>query len=331
MEVERDSPPTIVKLVGIADYKPAGDNSLPDDFYCLIKLKNGYNDIYVNFNRAAGINQDSAEGLDKVLMVEAYDYPSPSELEAKLQEGDRNRKIRVGCVNTDDEPAVACVCINAPNMSTCKSDCSCTPPKVKREYIERDAQIQSFGSDLCWSLNAGSSENAEITLEKCDKENEYQRFHLENYATGKNGRPSWEDVRAQHGPFASHVGNAIVIRPKADPSMVVSVNTAKVKAWLRVKRIRDSNISYDENIFFDLPSGELVLGGSKCSYFGECLFAVSQGSMQPTPGTAVILRDGTSLYRESINRLGTPATGQGYVPGTPRGGIIAFWQPFGSL
>ena len=37
-QFNRRSPPTTVKLVGITDYKPAGDKDLPDDFYSLIKF-----------------------------------------------------------------------------------------------------------------------------------------------------------------------------------------------------------------------------------------------------------------------------------------------------
>ena len=335
MTFDHDSPPTTVKLVGIADYEPADNEDLPNDFYTLIRFENGgayIDDFYINFNRATGINQDTQEGIDQVTVVSAYDSPpSSSLLEAKLLEGERFRRIKVGCIDTNDTPGVACVCINYSGMRSCKDDCSCSAPKIRREYIDRNVQIQARGawSNLCWSLNANATalDNSEISLQKCNEEDEYQRFHLEDYATGKNGRPSLEDM--QTGPLAMEDITFYVIRPKVDPSLVLSVHRAKVKAWLRVKKTKDSDLSFDSNIFFDLDGGEVVLGDASCKYFGQCLFAVSQGFNEPTVGTPVILRDGQSLYRESVNRIGAPLLNV-YATGTPRGEIIAFWKPFGN-
>jgi hypothetical protein len=187
--------------------------------------------------------------------------------------------------------------------------------------------LKNSGVNLCWSLNANATalHDSEVSLQKCNEEDEYQRFHLEDYATGKNGRPSLEDV--QSGPQSQDV-TFYVIRSSVDPSLILSVNSAAVKGWLRVKRTKDSDLSFDKNVFFDMDGGELILGDASCRYFGECLFVVSQGIKSPIPGTPVILRDGKSLYHESINRIGAPLN-EVYATGTPRGEIVAFWKLFG--
>jgi hypothetical protein len=202
----------------------------------------------------------------------------------------------------------------------------------KREFVYRNTQIMGYRyfpnddfDEFCWALKGGSTrEGTMIVLQRCDDKDDAQKFHIESYATGKNGRPSWEEAydaaTVVNDCDYCDFGGPGVIRSKLDPSMVVSVNRAAEKAALRIKRVGASQLSYEENIFSDLEGGEVILGDGACNYFDDCLFAVNQG-LTPNIGDPVMLRSGkTLLHRKDDD----------FVYGSSRGDIIASWQPFGS-
>ena len=115
-------------------------------------------------------------------------------------------------------------------------------------------------------------------------------------------------------------GGPAVIRSKLDPSMVLSVNRADENAALRIKRVKSSQLSYEENIFSDLEGGEVILGNGEYNYFDDCLFVANQG-LTPNIGDPVLLRSGKSFLQRKDDDI---------VYGISRDDIIASWQPFGS-
>ena len=206
----------------------------------------------------------------------------------------------------------------------------------EREWSYRNAQIRGYryfngGKDfdeVCWALAKGSARDGTmIILQRCDAKDDAQRFHIESYATGKNGRPTAEDAydaaTVVNDCDYCDFGGLKVIRPKLDPGMVISVNRAEEKAALRIRRVKASQLSYDESIFFDLEGGELILGDGTCGYFDDCLVAVNQG-LTADIGDPIMLRSGKTLlkHRQSED--------DDVVLGIPRGEIIASWDPFGS-
>ena len=137
-----------------------------------------------------------------------------------------------------------------------------------------------------WKQNPASGNcfgNHNRSLKRCDDNDDAQKFHIESYATGKNGHPSWEEVYdaatvVNDCDYCDFGGPAVTcIRSKLDPSMVLSVNRADENAALRIKRVKSSQLSYKENIFSDLEGGEAILGNGEYNYFEDCLFVANQG------------------------------------------------------
>lgn len=203
----------------------------------------------------------------------------------------------------------------------------------KREWTYRNTQIRGYRyssdageniDDVCWALDKGSTRDGTmITLQLCDDKDDAQRFHIEAYATGKDDRPTWEEIldaaTVVNDCAFCDFGGLCVIRSKLDPGMVVGVNRAAEKAPLRIKRVKASQLSYEENIFFDLEGAELILGDGTCGYFDDCLLAVNQG-LTPDIGDPIMLRSGKTLLKPSEDDDSV------YF----RGDIIAAWDPFGS-
>ena len=207
---------------------------------------------------------------------------------------------------------------------------------AEREWSYRNAQIRGYrysknGEDfdeVCWALAKGSTrDGTRIVLERCDDKDDAQMFHIEAYATGKNGRPTWEEAydaaTVVNDCDYCDFGGLYVIRPKLDSDMMISVNRADEKAKLRIRRVKASQLSYEENIFFSLEGGELILGDGTCGYFTDCLFAVNQG-LTADIGDPVMLRSGETLFKPNQSE------DDDVVRGIPRGTIIASWDPFGS-
>jgi len=81
------------KLVGVADYG-LGDYLDRFGFKIIVKLISPDKDIeyYVNFNRKAGVNEETKEGADQVLVTKQTNfrgYPRKSDLEQKMSAGDK--------------------------------------------------------------------------------------------------------------------------------------------------------------------------------------------------------------------------------------------------
>lgn len=206
----------------------------------------------------------------------------------------------------------------------------------EREWSYRNAQIRGYRYsnneedfvEVCWALAKGSTRDGTmIILQRCDAKDDAQRFHIERYDTGKNGRPTWEEAydaaTVANDCDYCDFGGLKVIRPKLDPGLVISANRAEEKAPLRIRRVKASQLSYEENIFFDLEGAELILGDGACGYFADCLVVVNQG-LTADIGDPVMLRSGKTLFKHNQSE------DDDVVYGIPRGEIIASWDPFGS-
>lgn len=156
----------------------------------------------------------------------------------------------------------------------------------------------------CWKQNPASG--------RCSKVSHWELCHWQERSSVMGGglrllRLWWPgaysvETRSQHGV------------------MVLSVNRADENAALRIKRVKSSQLSYEENIFSDLEGGEVILGNGEYNYFDDCLFVANQG-LTPNIGDPVLLRSGKSFLQRKDD---------GIVYGISRGDIIASWQPFGS-
>mmetsp|Transcript_11821 Transcript_11821/g.19695 ORF Transcript_11821/g.19695 Transcript_11821/m.19695 type:complete len:258 (-) Transcript_11821:107-880(-) len=204
----------------------------------------------------------------------------------------------------------------------------------RREWSYRNTQIRGYrysdnGQDydeVCWALDGGSTrDGTSVVLQRCDKKDDAQKFHIEVYSTGKNGRPTWDEAynaaTVVNDCDYCDFGGLKIIRPKLDPGMAVSVPRAAEKAPLRIKRAKESQLSYEASIFFDLEGGELILGDGMCSYFEDCLIAVNQG-LNADIGDPIMLRSGKTLFKQNED--------YDVTYGIPRDDIIASWDPFGS-
>jgi len=199
----------------------------------------------------------------------------------------------------------------------------------RREYSYRNTQIKGEiwkgkapndkVREVCWAVRKGKKYD-KVVLEKCDDNDESQRFHIENYVTsegGRSDRPLWDDFYDEATVIDTcdycDVGTWVVIRTKADPSMVVTAHSpATENSWLHLEKTNDRNIDLMTQVFVDIEGGELILGDGKCDYNEDCLHVTTQG-LGPDIGDPIMLRTGRSMAH--FKKHGDP---------------IDYWDPFGS-
>jgi hypothetical protein len=69
-------------LVGVDDF-----DDTPSSRYVVLKIENGYTDLFVGYNRRKGINRGTQQGINKVLIVEQGEGYGPSLKLAQLSVG----------------------------------------------------------------------------------------------------------------------------------------------------------------------------------------------------------------------------------------------------
>lgn len=102
------------ELVGLAEY----DKTLAGTHTVVLRVSLGFPDYYVTFNRDTGVNQDTGEYQDKVLvhMALGFDPSQFTDIRAVLSAGDKfgipGGEIEVVSIDTVSTPGVATVNVN---------------------------------------------------------------------------------------------------------------------------------------------------------------------------------------------------------------------------
>lgn len=118
-------------LYGVADYRKTSYTAWGGSDIILVKIQGINEDLYVSFNRKSGINSETQEGGDQVLVhkVRSYIGAKPiSTLVAKMNEGDSYTSdvsplnIKVVKIKTDLDRAFATVVIGQEQFKKIKND-----------------------------------------------------------------------------------------------------------------------------------------------------------------------------------------------------------------
>jgi hypothetical protein len=170
------------KIIGIADY-----NNNPDSLPVVVKVETGSpQDLFVGFNRAAGVNSDNVEADDEVTITETgsdgIGY-SQSFLKATLSEGEsyvvsnwrgsgEDLTIKVHVIDLNSIPAYADVSMTFGSESTTKPSSTPTKkpspsPTMRQTHRPTSNPTRRDRSQLCGDGVCSADENADTCSEDC--------------------------------------------------------------------------------------------------------------------------------------------------------------------